>query len=658
MSKFYSNNFQEIVESFSEQKKELTNLSTDEIKNHLDNLINKVKNKELSKSDLHNHIEKLRDLKNKKETSDEIKTHINKFIYESRKHAGGMKLQGNLELGGVMTSKGYYLTDGTKINEIEKIVDKLAVPIDKEGNINLKSKGNKKINIRGRTDIRGRTEIRGRTDIRGPSLDAHVNRFNVYSHGRHSSFGSLNSGWCHLITNAPQFYMNKGLQVHGHIRSYSNKPINADRGVHAPHLSRVGGDWLRINPERRSVGRTAMYGGVSINENRHGRGGLGVGYWGHPGHGNIKATGIIKSSNNISNGLSRVGGDWLRINNLGNSVGRTAMYGGVSINENRHGKGGLGVGYWGHPGHGNIKATGRIESTGLSRVGGDWLRINNVGNSVGRTAMYGGVSINENRNGKGGLGVGYWGYPGHGNIKAKGTIEGNKVCITDGGKKYCIDIEMMKKIKSKVKEKKENVDEKIKSVINNELGKLKLELKKEIKIVKIPDSVTQYYKADLAEIFTNSKKFEVSFTLNVNSIRSLDSNHVNLYHYSDRRRRYISLGMSMYRGYRIYYSVPYLYGSSISHKRYWFDIPTHLRKDNININIRTVFEIKKDNRNNTNTYIVNYINNAIPKNGYAKLQFSYPFYIEPSWVFYKKFGVANWLSKYFDVKNIVIKKLD
>ena len=147
---------------------------------------------------------------------------------------------------------------------------------------------------------KGLNYIRGQTEIRAPQVNVISNSgIKVHGHGKVSTFGSLNSGWCHLTTSAPQFYMNKSLQVHGSISSYSNKPLNANRGVNAPSYSRIGGDWLRINPEGNSVGRVAAYGGFSINDVRRGKGGLGVGYWGHPGKGNIRATGNIQANNGI-----------------------------------------------------------------------------------------------------------------------------------------------------------------------------------------------------------------------------------------------------------------------------------------------------------------------------------------------------------------------
>ena len=147
----------------------------------------------------------------------------------------------------------------------------------------------------------GLNYIRGTTEIKGPNINLLSDKgINVSSQGKVATFGSQNSSWCHITTNAPQFYMNRPLQVNGSISAYNNQPLKADRGVNAPHYSRIGGDWLRINPEGNSVGRVAVYGGFSINEVRGGKAGLGVGYWGYPGQGNIQATGKITCGNGIN----------------------------------------------------------------------------------------------------------------------------------------------------------------------------------------------------------------------------------------------------------------------------------------------------------------------------------------------------------------------
>jgi hypothetical protein len=58
----------------------------------------------------------------------------------------------------------------------------------------------------------------------------------VHGHGRQTSYGSVNSGWSHMLTTAPQFYMDKPLQVNGGVSTYHNKPLNM------PHGANVNGD--------------------------------------------------------------------------------------------------------------------------------------------------------------------------------------------------------------------------------------------------------------------------------------------------------------------------------------------------------------------------------------------------------------------------------
>jgi hypothetical protein len=86
--------------------------------------------------------------------------------------------------------------------------------------------------------------------------------------------------------------------------------------IDTPSLNRNSGDWLRINDQGASVGQTAIYGGVSINDTREykddkgvvqSRGGLSVGDWkSDVGKGNIDATGRILARKNLQTNRNRV----------------------------------------------------------------------------------------------------------------------------------------------------------------------------------------------------------------------------------------------------------------------------------------------------------------------------------------------------------------
>ena len=80
----------------------------------------------------------------------------------------------------------------------------------------------------------------------------------------------------------------------------------------------------------------------------------------------------------------------------------------------------------------NLNVGGTVNSPNVDRVGGDWLRINGHGQSVGRTALYGKLSINDTRNGMGGLVVGDWDTnPGQGGIIATSKLCINNTCLTE-----------------------------------------------------------------------------------------------------------------------------------------------------------------------------------------------------------------------------------
>ena len=114
----------------------------------------------------------------------------------------------------------------------------------------------------------GRNYLRGSTEIRGPQVNVISNNgVKVTGHGKTLTFGSLNSSWCHLITNAPQFYMNKSLQVNGSVSSYSNQPLKCNRGINIGgiKLYNQGGRLIIDAPvEIRSRG---THGGLNIRRN-------------------------------------------------------------------------------------------------------------------------------------------------------------------------------------------------------------------------------------------------------------------------------------------------------------------------------------------------------------------------------------------------------
>jgi hypothetical protein len=111
---------------------------------------------------------------------------------------------------------------------------------------------------------KGLNYIRGQTEIRAPNVDVITNNgIKVHGHGKKSTFGSLNSGWCHITTTAPQFYFNRSVQVNGSVSSYSNQPLKVDRGIN------IGGIILKNRG-----GKLVISAPVEIEHNTHEHAGL------------------------------------------------------------------------------------------------------------------------------------------------------------------------------------------------------------------------------------------------------------------------------------------------------------------------------------------------------------------------------------------------
>ena len=70
-------------------------------------------------------------------TSDQEIVAFNSLLQTNVKNMSGMSLGGNLAISGVMKAKKYYLSDGTTVKSI--IEPEMAVPLDKNGNVILKT---------------------------------------------------------------------------------------------------------------------------------------------------------------------------------------------------------------------------------------------------------------------------------------------------------------------------------------------------------------------------------------------------------------------------------------------------------------------------------------------------------------------------------------
>ena len=111
-----------------------------------------------------------------------------------------------------------------------------------------------------------------------------------------------NDDWMRLLGKDNKNY--KGGVAVGKLWVGGVSHLNGNTLTHS--VSRNGGDWLRINNDGSSPGRTALYGNLSINDTRKNQGGLSVGAWKNVGKGNIEATGNIFADGNVGVGTKTV----------------------------------------------------------------------------------------------------------------------------------------------------------------------------------------------------------------------------------------------------------------------------------------------------------------------------------------------------------------
>ena len=141
------------VEHFANEKKEEKKETFVKSTDRIQELSSLLKSGEIKEEEIKNEIAELKKLDKEGKLSETDKKLFNDVVKTSIRLSDGLNLIGNLELGGMIKAKGFYLMDGTKVKEIVKEKDKLAVPVDSQGNINLKAPKGKKMTI-DKTDVK------------------------------------------------------------------------------------------------------------------------------------------------------------------------------------------------------------------------------------------------------------------------------------------------------------------------------------------------------------------------------------------------------------------------------------------------------------------------------------------------------------------------
>ena len=414
----------------------------DRILKEIDQLKLKIESGKITKEQIITEIEKLNILKENKDTSAIVKNAIELLVKNSISKVDGIKFTGNMELTGIMKSKGYYLSDGTKVNEVTRVINKLAVPLDKDGHLNIQPPVGKKVK-------------------------ATVNELNIPKNGRITFGDKEDNDPYHLrkIGNTDNNHLrltlndnnNESLQIWGN--SCKTNKCSVDGGT-VKHVFDTNGNASHTGGMKVTGGRTHF----KDVENK-GRVRVGAA-WGIPGFYSEDNQDIVVGVPRAKKVNLGTAGKFVQINGNGNIKvpGGAQVTGGRSHFKDAENKGRVRVGAaWGIPGfysednqdivvgvprnrkvnlgtagkfveitgNGNMKVPGNVNTPVLSRIGGDWLRINQQGNSAGKVAAYGGFSINDTRSRSGGLSVGSWAPPGRGNITATGQIKAGKICINN-----------------------------------------------------------------------------------------------------------------------------------------------------------------------------------------------------------------------------------
>ena len=345
-----------------------------------------------------------------------------------------LQLIGDISTTGIIKAKDFIKNDGSSLTQLPKNLkiegnktevigdftangefvlrngNDIVYSVNKEGNTTIK--GNIKVNksMIG-NDPNGFVELRGGT----PYID--------FSH--HETEGDFDN---RIILQ------NKDLTVTGN--------MNINKKLNTPNIERVNGDWLRINQSDNSVGQTALYGNLSINDIKNNKGGLAVGSWTSPGRGNASISGGVRIGDTGSpdqwgnRGLHvrNQDGRWTHFNWHGDNKnyirGHTQVDGNVNTN-------------------GNISATDSITVSQARNEGGR-LRIVNPNKKEANTTQDWSI---WNMTGGYGNKLSFWRYNGDGknagslmdlhdagsvSVNGNMKVNGTQLCIGD---RWCINAE-------------------------------------------------------------------------------------------------------------------------------------------------------------------------------------------------------------------------
>ena len=172
------------IETFSQESEEKSKYM-EEIKQFKSNL----ELGKLSKNQVEDKMKNFRELISKGKLSNEEKSLLDQVIKTTVRKMDGINLIGNLELGGIIKAKGFHLHDGTPIREIIRTKDKMALPLDKKGNVEIK----KKVKVKGLMNVNAHKEYNITIGEGGDQINSRIgNKKSAHLYLNHRSKGNVN----------------------------------------------------------------------------------------------------------------------------------------------------------------------------------------------------------------------------------------------------------------------------------------------------------------------------------------------------------------------------------------------------------------------------------------------------------------------------------
>merc|ERR1711968_392545 len=127
----------------------------------------KLESGRITQNEIKEKMVRFKKLLKEEKLSDEEKKALEDLIKNTVRKVDGINLIGNLDLGGIIKARGFYLQDGTKVKEIIRNREKLAVPLVKKGNVVINPGKGKNTVVNSNLGVKGKVGVDGPLGVKG-----------------------------------------------------------------------------------------------------------------------------------------------------------------------------------------------------------------------------------------------------------------------------------------------------------------------------------------------------------------------------------------------------------------------------------------------------------------------------------------------------------